>query len=72
MSSVAISPKEITTREFINRNQMEAYTVPTKGQMTASHKSIKMKYKQMRAYTVPTKASGPHPDFLCTNQGPKE
>jgi hypothetical protein len=26
----------------------------------------------MGAYTVPTKASGPHPDFLCTNQGPKE
>jgi hypothetical protein len=26
----------------------------------------------MGAYTVPTKVSGPHPDFLCTNQGPKE
>jgi hypothetical protein len=51
---------------------MGGYTVPTKGQMTASRKSIKIKYKQMGAYTVPTKASGPHPDFLCTNQGPKE
>jgi hypothetical protein len=51
---------------------MGAYTVPTKGQMTASHKSIKMKYKQMRAYTILTKAKEPHPDFLCTNQGPKE
>jgi hypothetical protein len=51
---------------------MGAYTVPTKGQRTASRKNIKMKYKQMGAYTVPTKASGPHPDFLCTNQGSKE
>jgi hypothetical protein len=51
---------------------MGAYTVPTKGQRTTSRKNIKMKYKQMGAYTVPTKASGPHPDFLCTNQGPKE
>jgi hypothetical protein len=59
--------KEITTRELTNRKQMGAYTVPTKGQRTASRKSIKMKYKQMRAYTVPTKVSGPHPDFLCTN-----
>jgi hypothetical protein len=51
---------------------MGAYTVPTKDQRTASRKSIKMKYKQMGAYTVPIKASGPHLDFLCTNQGPKE
>jgi hypothetical protein len=72
MSSVAISPKEITTRELTNRNQMGAYTVPNKGQRTASRKSIKTKYKQMGACTVPTKASGPYPDFLCTNQGPKE
>jgi hypothetical protein len=46
---------------------MGAYIVPTKGQRTVSRKSIKIKYKQMGAYTVPTKASGPHPDFLCTN-----
>jgi hypothetical protein len=46
---------------------MGAYTVPTKGQRTASRKSVKTKYKQMGAYTVPTKVSGPHPDFLCTN-----
>jgi hypothetical protein len=72
MSSVAISPKGDTIRELTKRNQMEAYTVPTKGQRTASRKSIKIKYKQMVAYTVPTKASGPLPDFLCTNQGPKE
>jgi hypothetical protein len=45
MSSVAISPKEITTRELTNRNQMGAYTVLTKGQRTASRKSIKTKYK---------------------------
>jgi hypothetical protein len=52
---------------------MGTYTVPTKGQMTASRKkNTKTKYKQMGAYTVPTKVSGPHPDFLCTNQGPKE
>jgi hypothetical protein len=64
--------KEITTRELTNRNQMGAYTIPTKGKRTASRKSIKTKYKQMGTYTVPTKVSGPHPDFLCTNQGPKE
>jgi hypothetical protein len=46
---------------------MGAYTVPTKGQSTASRKNIKTKYKRMGAYTVPTKTSGPHPDFLCTN-----
>jgi hypothetical protein len=46
---------------------MGAYTVPTKGQRTASRKNIKMKYKQIGTYTVPTKASGSHPDFLCTN-----
>jgi hypothetical protein len=51
---------------------MGAYTVPTNGQRTVSRKSIKTEYKQMEAYTVPTRASGPHPDFLCTNQGPKE
>jgi hypothetical protein len=51
---------------------MGAYTVPTKGQRTASRKNIKMKYKQMGAYTVPNKANGPHLDFLCTNYGPKE
>jgi hypothetical protein len=51
---------------------MGAYTVPTKGQRIASRKSIKMKYKQRGAYTVPTKASGLHPDFLYTNQWPKE
>jgi hypothetical protein len=56
--------KEITTRELTKQKQMGAYTVPTKGQMTASRKSIKMKYKQMGAYTVSTKVSGPHPDFL--------
>jgi hypothetical protein len=59
----------MTTRELSNRKQMGAYTVPTKGQRTASRKSIKMKYKQMRAYTVPTKVSGPHPDFLYTTKG---
>jgi hypothetical protein len=64
--------KEITTRELTNRKQMGAYTVPTKDQRTASRKSIKTKYKQMGPYTVPTKASGLHPNFLCTNQGPKE
>jgi hypothetical protein len=59
--------KEITTRELTNQKQMIVYTVPIKGQRTASRKSIKTKYKQMGAYTVPTKVSGPHPDFLCTN-----
>jgi hypothetical protein len=46
---------------------MEVYTVPTKGQRTASRKNIKSENKQMGAYTVPTKVSGPHPDFLYTN-----
>jgi hypothetical protein len=39
--SVAISPKDITTRELTNRKQMGAYTVPTKGQRTTSHKITK-------------------------------
>jgi hypothetical protein len=64
--------KETTTRELTNRKQIGTYTVPTKGQRTASRKSIKTKYRQMRAYTVPTKANRPHSDFLCTNQGSKE
>jgi hypothetical protein len=51
---------------------MGAYIVPTKGQRTASRKSTKINYKQMGSYIIPTKVSGPHPDFLCTNQGPKE
>jgi hypothetical protein len=72
MSSVIISSKGYNYPELTNRNQMGAYTVPTKGQRTVSRKSIKMKYKQMGAYTVPTKASGSHLDFLCTNQGLKE
>jgi hypothetical protein len=40
MLSVAISLKEITTQEITNRKliQMGAYTVPTKGQRTASRK----------------------------------
>jgi hypothetical protein len=65
---------DITTQEIINRKliQMEAYTVPTKGQRTASRKNNKMKYIQMGAYTVLTKARGSHLDFLCTSQGPKE
>jgi uncharacterized protein (UPF0128 family) len=41
MLSVAISPKDITTRELTNRKQMGAYTVPTKGQRTASRKITK-------------------------------
>jgi hypothetical protein len=45
MLSVAISPKDITTRELTNRKQMGAYTVPTKGQRTASRKY------QNRVYT---------------------
>jgi hypothetical protein len=48
MLSVVISPK--------GYNYPRAYTVPTKGQMTASRKNNKMKYIQMGPYTVPTKA----------------
>jgi hypothetical protein len=51
---------------------MGAYTVPTKGQRTVSYKNNKKKYIQMGAYTVHTRARGLQPDFLCTNQGPKE
>jgi hypothetical protein len=72
MLSVVISPKDITTRELTNRKRMGTYTVPTKSQRTASRKNNKTEYIQMRAYTVPTNARGLHPDFLCTNQGPKE
>jgi hypothetical protein len=38
MLLVAISPKDITTRELTNRKQMGTYTVPTKGQRIASRK----------------------------------
>jgi hypothetical protein len=38
MLSVAILSKDITTRELTNRKQMEAYTVPTKDQRTASRR----------------------------------
>jgi hypothetical protein len=38
MLSVAILPKDITTRELTNQKQMRAYTVPTKGQRTASRR----------------------------------
>jgi hypothetical protein len=41
MLSVAISPKDITTRELTNRKQMRAYIVPTKCQRTASRKITK-------------------------------
>jgi hypothetical protein len=41
MLSVAISPKDITTPELTNQKQMDAYTVPTKGQRTASRKITK-------------------------------
>jgi hypothetical protein len=51
---------------------MGTYTVPTKGQRTASRKNNKTEYIQMGAYTVPTKARGPHLDFLYTNQGSNE
>jgi hypothetical protein len=47
MSQLPYRQKEITTRELTKRNQMEANTVPTKGQRTASRKNIKTKYKQM-------------------------
>jgi hypothetical protein len=59
--------KDITTQEITNQKliKMEAYTVPTKGQKTASRKNNKMN-------TVLTKVRRPHSDFLYTNQGPKE
>jgi hypothetical protein len=43
MFSVAISSKEITTQEITNQKliQMKAYTVPTRGQRTASQKITK-------------------------------
>jgi hypothetical protein len=44
MLSVAISPKDITTCELTNQKQMGAYTVPTKGQRTASRKKQNIVY----------------------------
>jgi hypothetical protein len=41
MLSVVISPKDITTRELTNQKKIGAYTVPTKGQRTASRKITK-------------------------------
>jgi hypothetical protein len=41
MLSVVISPKDITTRELTNQKKIGAYTVPSKGQRTASRKITK-------------------------------
>jgi hypothetical protein len=53
MLSVAISPKDITTRELTNRKQMGAYTVPTKGQRTASRKISKQNIYKLEPTLYP-------------------
>jgi hypothetical protein len=50
MLSVAISPKDITTRELTNRKQKGAYTVPIKGQRTASREIAKRGRIQTRIW----------------------
>jgi hypothetical protein len=69
MSSVAISPKEITTRELTNQNQMGAYTVPTKGQRTASRKSTKTKYNKWEPTLYPLRPEDRIPTFSVPTRG---
>jgi hypothetical protein len=61
MLSVAISPKDITTRELTNRKQMGAYTVPTKGQRTASRKISKQNVYKWEPTLYQPRVRGPHP-----------
>jgi hypothetical protein len=58
---------EITTQEITNRKliQIEAYTVPTRGQRTASRKMTTWKYRWEPTLYQPG-ARGPHPKWEHT------
>jgi hypothetical protein len=67
--SVAISSKDITTRELINRKQMGAYTVPTKGQRTASRKISKQNIYKWEPTLYPLGPEDCIPTFSVATKG---
>jgi hypothetical protein len=69
MLSVAISPKDITTRELTNRKQMGAYTVPTKGQRTASRKISKRNIYKWEPTLYPLGPEDRIPTFSVPTKG---
>jgi hypothetical protein len=69
MLSVAISPKDITTRELTNRKQMGAYTVSTKGQRTASHKVTKQSIYKWEPTLYPLGPEDRIPTFSVPTTG---
>jgi hypothetical protein len=69
MLSVAISPKDITTRELTNQKQMGAYTVPTKGQRTASRKISKWSIYKWEPTLYPLGPEDRIPTFSIPTKG---
>jgi hypothetical protein len=69
MLSVAISPKDITTRELTKRKQMGAYTVPTKGQRTASRKVTKQSIYKWEPTLYPLGPEDRIPTFSVPTTG---
>jgi hypothetical protein len=69
MLSVVISPKDITTREFTNQKQMRAYTIPTKGQRTASRKISKRNVYKREPTLYPLGLEDRFPTFSVPTKG---
>jgi hypothetical protein len=69
MLSVVISPKDITIRELTNRKQMGAYTVPTKGQRTASRKITKRSIYKWEPTLYPLRPEYRIPTFSVLTKG---
>jgi hypothetical protein len=69
--SVGISPKDITTHELTNRKQMGAYTVPTKGQRTASRKVTKQSIYKWEPTLYPLGPEDRTPTFSVPTTGQK-
>jgi hypothetical protein len=71
MLSVAIAPKDITTRELTKRKQMGVYTVPTKGQRTASRKVTKRSIYKWEPTLYPLGPEVRIPTFSVPTTGQK-
>jgi hypothetical protein len=69
MSSVAISPKEITTRELTNRNQMGAYTVPTRVRGPHPVKISKRNINKWEPTLYPLRPADRIPTFFVPTRG---
>jgi hypothetical protein len=69
MLSVAISSKDITTRELINQKQMGAYNVPTKGQRIASRKISKWNIYKSEPTLYPLGPEDRIPTFFVPTKG---